>query len=81
MTSKLTSKNLKKIIDSSDGSELSLHVYSSFNLHEVNKIVVKDGRLILFTGTINNVEPMENIERLLSSRFNGDYDDEPPRRA
>lgn len=81
----LNSKDLKQIIDTIGNSKMPVRVYTSYNMYTVIKMVVNKGRLIIFTGEADNLEPVEYSERLVSMRphDNEDYDDdpEPPMRA
>lgn len=59
----LNSQNLKQIFNSKDNDkEYPVRIYNSYNLFEVSKVVFADGKIIIFTGDADNIEPIENIE-------------------
>lgn len=64
---------------------MPVRVYTSYNMYTVIKMVVNKGRLIIFTGEADNLEPVEYSERLVSMRQHDHEDDdddpEPPMRA
>lgn len=59
----LNSQHLKEIFNSKDNDkEYPVRVYSSYNMFEVTKVIFSDGKIIIFTGDANNIEPIEHNE-------------------
>lgn len=82
----LNSKDLKQILDTVGNGKLPVRVYTSYNMYTVIKMVVNKGRLIIFTGEADNLEPVDYTERLVSMRHHDDdedddFDPDPPMKA
>ncbi len=53
----LNSQQLKEIFNSKDNNkEFPVRIYSSYNLFEVSKVIFADGKIIIFTGDVDNIE-------------------------
>lgn len=72
----LKAKDLQKILDTVKDGTMPVRVYTSYNMYTVIKVVVNKGRLIIFTGETDNLEPVEqeNKVRVIYT----DDDDDPP---
>lgn len=64
---RMNSTDLRKILDQLDDDEVyPVRVYTSYNMYEVVRVIVNKGRLLIFTGDANNVEPLDDNVHYLS---------------
>jgi hypothetical protein len=65
---KMNSAELKNILDQlDDDEEYPVRVYTSYNMYEVVRVMVNKGRLLIFTGDANNLEPLDDNVHYLSA--------------